>query len=306
ETSGGEPYSKALRIGGFATALTGPAAVTLIAAFLVCVASQMDFGVDARSLKKGVTITLTKLGVAIACGSLLAATSDPFDGWLGLSTVAVVAAMPNGNGGLYLALTGQYGDRSDVGAVSVVSLNDGPFFTLMALGLMGEKFPAAAFLGVLLPMAVGFLLGRFSPEARRFLKPGERLCIPFFAFALGTTMNFGVFLDGAVLAGGLVLAVATVLLTGSAAALALRLVGERTVIAGWAEASTAGNAVQTPLAVAVAAGAAAAAPDYQAIVPTATAQISISTIATAILCPLLVTLWARRTAVPAAAVPFVD
>ena len=95
-----------LRIGGFATALTSVGATTLIAMFLVCVASQMDFRVGRQAVKKGAIITVVKLLVAIACGYALASTSDPHQGWLGLSMVAVLAAMSNGNGGLYLALTG--------------------------------------------------------------------------------------------------------------------------------------------------------------------------------------------------------
>jgi 2-keto-3-deoxygluconate permease len=281
-----------LEIGGFATALTSVGATTLIAMFLVCVAAQMDFRVGRQAVKKGAIITGVKLLVAIGCGYSLASTSDPFHGWFGLSLVAVLAAMSNGNGGLYLALTGQYGTRSDVGAVSVISLNDGPFFTLLALGILGERFPVAAFLGVLLPMAIGFVLGQSSQEARRFLAPGEKLCIPFFAFALGTSMDFSVFLDSDVFVGGIVLGIATVVLTGSACALALRLSGEQSVIAGLAEASTAGNAVQTPLAVAIAAGLGAGGVDavnrYADIVPIATAQISISVIVTAILCPAIV------------------
>lgn len=289
--AGGEVF-EFLQIGGFATALTGAGASTLIAMFLVCVSAQMDFGVGRRAVKKGAIITVVKLFVAIGCGYALAATSDPFNGWFGLSLVAVLAAMSNGNGGLYLALTGQYGDRSDVGAVSVISLNDGPFFTLVALGILGERFPIAAFLGVLMPMALGFAIGQASDEARRFLAPGEKLCIPFFAFALGTTMNFSVFLDPSVLIGGIVLGLATVFLTGPACAMALRVCGERESIAGFAEASTAGNAIQTPLAVSIATGLAAQenALAYQAIVPTATAQISISVLLSAILCPIVVVL----------------
>ena len=177
--------------------------------------------------------------------------------------------------------------------MSVISLNDGPFFTLMALGILGERFPIAAFLGVLLPMVIGFIIGQVSESARQFLASGEKLCIPFFAFALGTSMNFSVFLDTKVLVGGLVLGIATVLLTGSACAVALRLSGERSVIAGLAEASTSGNAVQTPLAVSIAAGLSAGAAGtnpYAVNVPIATARISISVITTAILCPAMVAL----------------
>lgn len=298
----GELHYEFLNIGGFTTGLTKGGALPLIGVFLVCVASQMNFKTGRDSLKKGAIITTSKLLVAIAVGYLVGMLTDPFEGFLGLSTVAIIAAMSNGNGGLYLALTGQYGDRSDVGAVSVISLNDGPFFTLAALGLLGEQFPFAAFLAVLLPMIVGFLLGQWSEEIRGFLAHGEKLLIPFFAFSLGTGMSFASFLRPEVLLGGLFLGVATVLLTGISAVLALKLFRTKNVIAGLAEASTAGNAVQTPLAVAAAASASAAAGGmsaeraaaYTDIVNLATAQISISTITTALLCPLAVILWIRR------------
>jgi len=298
---GGEVY-EFLQIGGFATALTGVGATTLIAMFLVCVTSQMNFRVGRRAVKKGLIITTAKYLVAIACGYALAIGSDPFEGWLGLSLMTIIAAMSNTNGGLYLALTGMYGDRSDMGAISVISLNNGPFLTLLALGLLGERFPIAAFLGVLLPMLIGFALGQLSEDVRRFLAPGEKLCIPFFAFALGTTMNLGVFLDRDVVLGGLVLGLSTVALTGTAATIVLRLLGERTSVAGFAAASTAGNAIQTPVAVAVAARLANDASDaairYQQMVPRATAQISVSVIVTALLCPFVVAFIAKSQAAP--------
>ena len=81
----------------------------------------------------------------------------------------------------------------------------------------------------------------------------------------------------------------------------LKLFGEKNPVAGVAEASTAGKAVQTPLAVAAAASASAAAGGmaaeraeaYERIVNMATAQISISTMTTALLCPLAVILFVK-------------
>jgi 2-keto-3-deoxygluconate permease len=288
-----------LRLGGFAQMLFKEGALALIGLFLFCVGSQITFALGGRALKKGAIITGTKYAAAVACGYLAALVFGPFDGLLGLSTVTIIAAMSNGNGGLYAALTSQYGNRSDVAAISVVSLNDGPFLTLVALGLMGQTFPVAAFLSVLAPLLLGMILGNLDPDIRAFLAPGERLVIPFFAFALGAGMSFTVFLNADVLAAGLLLGFGTVLVTGLAGALLLRLLGERSQIAAIAEASTAGNAAATPFFVASAAGYAALAGwmdpllarKYLEIQDVATAQISIAVMTTAILCPVFVMIW---------------
>lgn len=284
-----------LRLGGFTTALTSTGAATLIAFFLVCVAAQMDLGVGAASLRKGLVITVSKwlAGVAVAYG--IAALGDGFVGPLGLTTVAILAAMTNGNGGLYLALTSRFGSKSDMAAISVISLNDGPFLTLLGLGILGATFPLASFLAVLLPMVVGFGLGQWDPRVRRFLASGERLAIPFFGFALGTSLSFTVFANATALAGGLVLGILTVMVTGAVGALALRLTSEKHPIAAWAEASTAGNAVQTPTAVALAAATMPGAVNqFARAVPMATAQISVAVLVSALLCPVMVAAMNRR------------
>jgi len=280
-------------VGSFTTSLFKTGALTLIGLFLVCVGAQMNPMIGARALKKGFIITGTKLAVAMAVGYAIGAISgDRYSGFLGLSVMAVVAAMSNGNGGLYAALTGQYGNRSDVGAIGIISLNDGPFFTMLALGILGESFPVAAFLAVLIPMVIGFALGQLDPDMRKFLASGETLTIPFFAFALGAGMDLGNFLNAEVLAAGLFLACMTTFVGGPIMAGMLRLFGERSQIGGVAEASTAGNAVATPAAIAVAVTGVAAM-EYQAIANTAAAQVSISTLTTALLCPLVVILYDR-------------
>ena len=286
-----------LRIGGFTQWLFKDGALPLIALFLFCCGSQMNLRVGGLAMKKGILLTASKYFTGLIVGVLWGKLSgDMMNGFLGLSTMAIIAAMTNGNGGMYAALTGQYGNRSDVGAVAVLSLNDGPFFTLMALGMLGANFPIIAFIAVLLPIGIGMLLGNLDPDIRGFLKPGESLPIPFFAFALGAGMNFATFFNPKVVVAGVTLGLMTVVLTGLTGILVFKLFREKSQIAPVAEASTAGNAVGTPAAIAAAASVAAGAgmmspaeaQAYKNLVEIATLQVSLSTLTTAILCPFAV------------------
>ncbi|WP_110707924.1 2-keto-3-deoxygluconate permease [Salinicola sp. CR57] len=294
-----------LRIGGFSQELFKDGALVLIALFLFCSGSQMNLRVGGKALKKGALLVTAKYLTGLAVGVGLGLMFDPIDGLLGLSTVAIIAAMTNGNGGMYAALTSQYGNRSDTGAVAILSLNDGPFFTLMSLGLLGSQFPVIAFIAVLLPIALGMLLGNLDRDIRAFLKPGEILPVPFFAFALGANMNLAVFFNPEVVGAGLLLGVMTTILTGGVGILVFRLFREPSVIAPVSEATTAGNAAGTPAAIAAAAAVAAnsgmmsvaEAQSYHDLVNIATSQISIATLTTAILGPIAVMLvdrWQKK------------
>ena len=289
-----EGYYEFLRIGGFSQELFKDGALVLIALFLFCAGSQMNLKAGGKALKKGTLLMTSKYLTGLAVGLLFGFFFDPMDGLLGLSVVAIIAGMTNGNGGMYAALTGQYGNRSDVGAVAVLSINDGPFFTLMSLGLIGASFPLISFIAVLLPIAIGMLLGNLDSDIRKFLKAGETLPVPFFAFALGAGMNLASFFNPSVVAAGLTIGILTTVLTGFTGILVFKLFKERSYIAPIAEASTAGNAAATPAAIAAAAAvagssgmmSAAEAASYASIVEIATAQISIAIVTTAILCPI--------------------
>ena len=273
-------FPQALAIGGFTTAMfSKTGALPILGVFLFCMGSQLSLNLAPKALKKGTVLTVVKYGVGVAVGLGVGKFFGP-EGLLGLTPLAIIAAMTNSNGGLYVALDGEYGDETDVGAVSVLSLNDGPFFTMVALGAAGfAAIPWQAFVAVAAPITLGMILGTLDPEMRKFLAQGEKLMIPFFAFPLGAGMN----LHDIVGAGlsGILLGVMTAVLTGFAGYYSLKLFRERP-LCGLAEGSTAGNAVGTPLALA------AADPSLQHLVPMATAQVAAACIVTAFLCPLLV------------------
>ena len=268
------------KIGGFTTALFKNGALPLIGMFLFCMGAQMNFNVAPRALKKGAILTVVKYAIGVGVG-LSVAKLLPGGVLLGLTPLAIIAAMTNSNGGLFVSLTAEYGDESDVGAVSVLSLNDGPFFTMMALGLSGlASIPFMAFVAVLVPIVIGMIIGNLDEEMRKFLGLGERVLIPFFAFSLGAGMDFfTIFKAGA---PGIVLGLMTAILTGFGGYFALKIFGEKNGLAGVAEGSTAGNAVATPAAIAAIDAA------YKPIMSEATAQVAAACIITALVCPLLV------------------
>jgi 2-keto-3-deoxygluconate permease len=198
--------------------------------------------------------------------------------------------MNDTNGGLYMALMGEFGRREDVGAYSIMSLESGPFLTMVTLGVAGlSAFPWQTLVGAILPLVVGIILGNLDSDIREFFGRAVPVLIPFFAFALGASLNLlDVWQAGAL---GILLGCAVVLVTGIVLILADRLTSGNGV-AGIAAASTAGNAAAVPAAVAAANSA------YAAAAPAATALVASSVIVTAILVPIVTAWWARRVGPP--------
>jgi hypothetical protein len=80
----------------------------------------------------------------VVVGRYLGETPVSAGFFAGISTVTVVAAMNDTNGGLYMALMAQYGRPVHVGAYSVMSLESGPFLTMLTLGVAGVAAASTA------------------------------------------------------------------------------------------------------------------------------------------------------------------
>ena len=279
-------FPQALEIGGFTTALFKQGALPLIGAFLFCMGAGIDFKKAPRSIVQGTAITAAKFFTAVIIG----VTVGKFfpNGFLGLSALAIIAAMENTNGGLFTALTGQYGNETDVGAISVISINDGPFLTMVALGTAGlANIPFIALVAVIIPIILGMIIGNLDHEMRDFLVKGAPVLIPLFSFPLGAGLSFRTIISAGF--PGLLLGIMVVGITGIACIYADRLAGG-SGIAGAAAASTAGNAAATPAAIAL------VDPTLGEVAQVATAQVATSVIVTALLVPLLVTWVAKNRA----------
>ena len=261
--------------GSFTGALfTG--AIPLIAVFFVCLGSTISFHSLPKMIRRGGAMLAVKVGLGVAAGLILGRTIGylPISGgWLaGVSTLAVVAAFNDTNGGLYMALMEYFGRAEDAGAYCIMAIESGPFFTMLTLGVAGlASFPWQTIVGAILPLFVGVALGNLDPEMQALLGKAAPAMVPFFAFALGAGLNLKRVWGAGMI--GLLLGIAVIAVSG---------------VAGLAASTTAGNATAVPMLVA------AADHKYDAAAGPATALVASSVVVTAFLAPFLTAWWDRR------------
>src|SRR4051812_43434058 len=122
-------FPNLLKIGGFTEALSGSGYQTVLGMYLFTVGTKMTFRAAPKMLLRGLGIMAAKVSVATACALIVAKV---FGGTLlGLSTLAVMVAMSDTNGGMFLALTSVMGDKEDAGTYVVQSIETGPFLTML-------------------------------------------------------------------------------------------------------------------------------------------------------------------------------
>ena len=266
--------------------------IPILAVWFFCMGASIKLSATGTVLRKSGTLVLTKFFAAWAI-VLVASQFIPPEGiqsgiFAGLSILAIVCAVDMTNGGLYASLMQTYGTKEEAGAFVLISIESGPLMSMIILGASGAAhFEPQVFVGAVLPFLVGFALGNLDPKLREFFAPGGVLMIPFFAFALGNTIDLHSLLSP--LAGlGVALALSVIVLTGVPLIIADKLIGRGTGTAGIAASSTAGAAAANPVAIA------AVAPQFAPAVPQATVLVAICIVVTSIVVPILTGLWYRR------------
>jgi 2-keto-3-deoxygluconate permease len=252
--------------------------------YLFTVGTKMTFRAAPRMLLRGGGILFAKVSTA----TLFAlAVANYFGGSvLGLSTLAVMVAMSDTNGGMFMALTSVMGTKEDSGTYVAQSIETGPFLTMLIfVGVGLADIPWLVMVSVIAPIFAGAVLGNLDDDIKEFFGSHEPIIIPFMAFTLGQTINLRSVLTAG--APGVVLGITVVIVTGFVCILADKLLGG-SGIAGAAASSTAGNSAAVPKAVAM------ADTTYAPVAEAATVQVAASVIVTAILTPLLTTWQYRR------------
>lgn len=280
-----------VQIGSFTTGLFSASAVpALIGLILFAIGTQIKLKDAPQAIKRGGVL----LGVKYVVGASIAIFITKFfgaQGILGISSLAILVALISTNSGLYMALVGTYGDSQDLAAQAVLNIGDGPFLTLVTLGAAGlAEIPLMSLAAAIMPLIIGIILGNLDNDLRKLMAPTVGIVLPFAGFALGGTINFFDILKAG--PTGLILALVVLLVSGLSALLADRGINRRPGYAGMATATTAGNAIATPAAVAL------IDPTYQPYVVSATTQIAAVVIITAVITPMLTSFVAKKYGCP--------
>ncbi|RDF87318.1 2-keto-3-deoxygluconate permease [Levilactobacillus brevis] len=199
----------------------------------------------------------------------------------------ILAAFNASNGGLYVALMTTIPNRDvDVAAYPFFSIQSGPFFTMITLGLAGiGAFPWPALVSTLVPFVLGMIVGGLDHDMRDLFSPLQGGLVPFFAFTIGYSLNLDMILQSGLV--GILVGVLVVFVSGYVLYLLDRYVVRSDGLAGWAASSTAGAAVSVPIVIAQ------MNPAFKSTAGSATAIVATSVLVSAILTPI-VTMWYYR------------
>ncbi|KRK64163.1 2-keto-3-deoxygluconate permease [Companilactobacillus tucceti DSM 20183] len=259
--------------------------------FFFSVGTTIDLKSTGYIAKKGLSLLIVKVLLAGLLGVIInqflprhGVTTGLFAGF---SVLAVIASFNETNGGLYMALMTTLNRDEDAAGFPFISIESGPFMTMVTMGVAGiAQFPWQALVSTLIPFAIGITLGSLDHSFRKMFKPVVPAMVPFFAFTLGYSLNFGMIFKSGFM--GIFMGVIVVLVSGSVLALVDRFFTGSDGVAGWAASSTAGAAVAVPYAIAE------TNPSFSSTAASATAIVATSVLVTSILTPIVTMYMEKR------------
>ncbi|AGF57565.1 2-keto-3-deoxygluconate permease [Clostridium saccharoperbutylacetonicum] len=279
-----------LRIGSYSQALLSDDGLR-VAMFLTLLftGTQIKMSDIPEALKRGGSHVLFKYlagaGIYICIFHFFG-----YGGIFGVCSLAILCALTNNNGSLYMGLMESYGDHADLVARPMFNLNSGPMLSLLTIGVSGGGVSYQEYITILLPLCIGITLANLDDEIRRATKSGNALVLPIMGFILGANIDLAKIIEGGF--GGIFLFVIVMLVTGPVAFIVDRFLLKRPGYGGIATVSVAGNTIAVPAMIAQ------IAPDFAPYVKLATIQISCAAVLSAILCPFIVQWFAKKFGCP--------
>lgn len=268
-----------LSIGGPTTSLFQKGGQTLMGLFLIICGSSIRINQAGLPLYKGSLLLILKLGLGGAVGWLAVSMFGPL-GILGITPFVLFCALPSNNSSLYVALSGEYGDASDMGAVSVLALKNGPFGSMIVMGLTGAAhIPVGDIIGTLIPILIGVIWGNLDEDFRNLCSKAQPLVVIFQSFAIGASSSLATLVTAGF--SGIMVGVISVIL-GLIIQVVYNLALKKKTPLGVSMGTVAANSALTPSVIA------AADTSLAPLVPAAAAQCATASIVTMLIVPFLV------------------
>lgn len=117
-------FPEFLKIGSFTTAVFKDGAMAFLGLFILCTSAQIQLKTIGRTIKIGGTLLILKFVLGSLLG-LIVAHFWGYAGILGISPLALLAAMSNANVGVYASLAEEFGSEDEVNATSIVAIMRG-------------------------------------------------------------------------------------------------------------------------------------------------------------------------------------
>lgn len=278
---------EALKIGSFTSAIFSSKGLdAMIGLQLFFVGTRLRLRQAPEALKRGAVLLVAKWAAGALLGLFIAKIFG-LDGILGISVLAIISTVTGANGALYLSLMSEYGDAADSGAMSLLNIHDGPFLTMLTLGVTGlAHIPLIDLLAAVLPLLIGAILGNLDEDFQKLFSPGLAIVIPFIGFTIGAGINLGNLITAGL--RGILLALVVMVVGGGVVFMADRFVLRRPGYAGAGLASSSGNSIANPAVIALIDA------SYKPFVASATVEIASAVVITAILVPLITAFIAKR------------
>ncbi|MCD8198306.1 MAG: 2-keto-3-deoxygluconate permease [Lachnospiraceae bacterium] len=221
---------------------------TVFLILMFCAGAGVNFRQAPKILGQSFVLLFFKV-MAGALFSILVGYIFGPAGFLGISTLAIIGAMTNSNGGIYYGLVSTYGDSDDLLTYALLTINDGPYFTLIALGASGlASIPIKATILSMFPFLVGMILGNLDERVSKFFSPMVGQILPFLGFCLGCGINLSTILTSGL--SGVLLGLINIAVTGLVLIPVDRFILKGRGYRGAAICTVAGNAAATPALVA--------------------------------------------------------
>jgi 2-keto-3-deoxygluconate permease len=278
---------EALKIGSYTSAIFSHDGLqAMIGLQLFFIGTKLKVRQAPEALKRGGVLLIAKYAAGAIIG-LIVAKLFGMSGIMGISVLAIISTMTGANGALYLSLMGEYGETADSAAMSLLNIHDGPFLTMLTLGVTGlAHIPLINLVAAILPLFIGAVLGNLDGNFEKLFSPGLAVVIPFIGFTIGAGIDLGNIIKAG--SAGIILGVAVIVFGGGLTFLADRLILRRPGYAGAALSSSSGNSIATPAALA------AIDHNFQPFVQSATVEIASAVVLTALLVPFITSFVAKR------------